>query len=111
MWALGVVSVDEWRDLGSRMIDGSEAPDPAELFLEGPDEALAEAVLFRGVGRGVFLDDPVFAGQRAVASGTEDEPVVVPQSHAARGAAHPAEPGYEGLLEGAFGGLRPGGGF
>ena len=56
---MGVVVVDPSPELESGVFDGGEAVAPAKLFLEGLNEALAEAVLLRSVGGDVFLLEAV----------------------------------------------------
>ena len=55
----GVVVVDSSSEFESGVFDGGEAVAPAKLFLEGLDEALAEAVLLGRVGGDVFLLEAV----------------------------------------------------
>ena len=57
VWSVVVVAVDPGTEFGSGVIDGLEAVAPAELFLEGLDEAFAQAVLLRRVGSDVFLGE------------------------------------------------------
>jgi hypothetical protein len=55
----GVVVSDPSSEFEPGVFDGGEAVSPAELFLEGLDEALAEAVLLWCVGGDVFLFESV----------------------------------------------------
>jgi len=85
--AVVVVAVDPCPELESGVLDGFEAVAPAELLLEGLNEALAQAVLLRCVWSDVFLGEAVVADDGAVLAGAEDQPVVMSQLHARRGAA------------------------
>ena len=55
MGAMVVVVFDVGGDSGASFLKGAEAMDPGAFLFEGADKTLAEAVLFRGVGSGVFL--------------------------------------------------------
>ena len=66
MGSLGVVVLGPGSELKPGVLDGGEAVAPAELVLEGLDEALAEAVLLRGVRGDVFLAEAVVADDGAV---------------------------------------------
>lgn len=55
----GVVVSDPCSEFEPGVFDGCEAVAPAELFLEGLDEAFAEAVLLGCVGSDVFLFESV----------------------------------------------------
>ena len=87
----GVVVVDPGSEFESGVFDGGEAVAPAKLFLEGLDEALAEAVLLRSVGGDVFLLEAVVPDDGTVLARAEDQTVVVAQEHAWRGVAQGAE--------------------
>ncbi len=51
--------------LESRVLDGGEAVAPAELLVEGLDEAFAESILFGRVGRDELLLDVIVADHDA----------------------------------------------
>lgn len=55
MVPLVVVSIDPNTQGEVGALDRFVTPDPGELFFEGIDEALAESVLLRGVGREILL--------------------------------------------------------
>ena len=95
----GVVVMDPGSEFESGVFDGGEAVAPAKLFLEGLDEALAEAVLLRGVGGDVFLLEAIVLDDGAVLARAEDQAVVVAQKHACRSTAQGAEAREEGFLE------------
>jgi len=80
----GVVVVDPGSEFESGVFDGGEAIAPAKLFLEGLDEALAEAVLLRRVGSDVFLLEAVVPDDGAVLARAEGQTVVMAQEHAGR---------------------------
>ena len=82
MGSVVVVAVDPGAEFESGVLDGLEAVAPAELFLEGLDEALAQAVLLWCVGGDVFLGEAVVANDGAVLARAEDESVVMAQEHA-----------------------------
>ena len=105
----GVVVVDPGSEFESGVFDGGEAVAPAKLFLEGLDEALAEAVLLGSVGGDVFLLESVVLDNGAVLARTKDQTVVMAQEHAWRGAAEGAKACEEGFLQGAFCGFGPAG--
>src|SRR6476620_4713600 len=107
----GVVVVDPGPEFESGVFDGGEAVAPAELFLEGLDEAFAEAVLLGCVGGDVFLLEAVVLDHGAVLARAEDQTVVMAQEHAWRGAAQGAEAPEEGFLQGALCGFGPSGEF
>ena len=107
----GVVVVDPGSEFESGVFDGGEAVAPAKLFLEGLDEALAEAVLLRSVGGDVFLLEAVVLDDGTVLAGAKDQTVVMAQEHAWRSAAEGAEACEEGFLQGAFCGFGPSGEF
>ena len=50
-----VVVVDPGTEFESGLFDGLEAVAPTELFFEGFDETLAQAILLRSVWGDVFL--------------------------------------------------------
>ena len=102
-----VVEVDPGAEFESGVLDGLEAVAPAELLLEGLDEALAESVLLGGVGGDVFLGDSVVADDGAVLARTKDQTVVMAQEHVFGGASQGAETGEESFLQGPFGRLGP----
>lgn len=87
MGSSGILVLDPGLEFESCVLDGGEAVAPTELLLEGLDEALAEAVLLRGVWRNLFLLDAVFTDDGAETARAEDQPVVVTQEHAGRAAA------------------------
>lgn len=89
------------------VFDGLEAPRPAELLLEGFDEALAKTVPLRRVGRDVFLCQAVVLDHGPVLARSEDQAVVVPQEHAVRGVAQRAEAVEQRSLQGSLRGLGP----
>ena len=105
----GVVVVDPGSEFESGVFDGGEAVAPAKLFLEGLDEALAEAVLLRSVGGDVFLLEAVVLDDGAVLARAEDQTVVVAQEHAGRCASEGAEASEGRFLQGAFCGFGPSG--
>jgi len=74
-----VVVFDVGGNSGPCFFDGGEAMDSSAFLFEGADKTLAEAVLFRGVGSGVFLGKAVVFDQGAIALGAKDEPVIVPE--------------------------------
>ena len=93
-----IVGMDPCPQLESGVLDGGEAVAPAELLLERLDEALAQAVLLRRVGRDVFLLESVVPDHGAELARAEDQPVVVTQQHAGRRTAESAETAEEGFL-------------
>ena len=86
-----VVTVDPCPHGETAVFDGLEAPRPAELLLEGFDEALAKTVLLWRVGRDVLQCQAEVLDHGPVLARSEDQAVVVPQEHAVRGVAQRAE--------------------
>jgi len=74
-----VVVFNVGSDSGASFLKAGETMDPGAFLFEGADKTLAEAVLFRGVGSGVFLGKAVVFDQGAIALGAKDEPVIVPE--------------------------------
>ena len=54
------------------MLNGLEAVTPCEFFLEGFDEAFAQAVLLRGIWSDIFLLEAVVIDDGAVLARPED---------------------------------------
>ena len=77
MWSSVVVIVDPGLQRESGMLNGFEAPIPAELLLEGFDEPFTEAVLLGSVWCDVFLRELVVVDYGAEAPGAEDQAIVV----------------------------------
>jgi len=102
-----VVVVDPGPHGETGVFDGLEAPRPAELLLEGFDEALAKTVLLRRVGCDVFLRQAVVLDHGPVLARPEDQAVVVPRDHAGRGVAQRAEAVEQRFLQGSLRGLGP----
>lgn len=100
-----VVDPDPHGETG--VVDGLEAPRPAELLLEGFDEALAKTVPPGRVGRDVFLGETVVLDHGPVLARSEDQAVVVAQEHARRSVAQRSEAVEKRLLQGPFRGLGP----
>ena len=71
-----VVMVDPSPHGETGVSDGLEAPRPAELLLEGFDEALAKTVLLRRVWCDVFLCQAVVLDHGPVLARSEDQAVV-----------------------------------
>ena len=55
VWAAMVVMVDVGCDFGPSFGEGGEGVNPRALILEGADETLAAAILFRGLGLCAFM--------------------------------------------------------
>lgn len=102
-----VVVVDPGPHGETGVFDGLEAPRPAELLLEGFDEALAKAVLLRRVGRDVFLCQAVVLDHCPVLARSEDQAVVVLQEHAVRRIAQRAKALEQCFLQSPLRGLGP----
>jgi len=66
MRSVMVVAVDPGPEFESGVLDGLEAVAPAELFLEGFDEAFAQSVLLGSVGGDVFLLESIVTDDGAV---------------------------------------------
>ena len=107
MRADGVELGDPVSNDGSGVAQIGEAVKPDALFLNGADEALAEAVLLGRVGRDVFLAQAVSAYGGGVEPGAEDEPVVVTEREPGGRAVEPAKAGEQGALQSTLGGFGP----
>lgn len=86
-----VVVIDPGPHGETGVLDGLEAPRPAELLLEGFDEALAKTVLLRRVRCDVFLRQAIVLDHGPVLARSEDQAIVVPQEHAVRSIAQRAK--------------------
>jgi len=74
---LGVEVVDVACDDASGFLDVLEAMQPGALLFEGADESLAEAILFGGVGRDVFLFQAVVPDQGSIGLRSKHQAVVM----------------------------------
>ena len=101
----GVVLIDPISNDSPGVLEGGEAMEPDALFLEGADEALAEAVLFGSVGSDILLFETIAAHGAAVEARAKDEAVVVTQSQPGRGAVEPAKAINQGSFQGSLGGF------
>lgn len=98
-----VVVVDPGTEFKSGLFDGLEAVAPTELFFEGFDETLAQAVLLRSVWGDVFLFESVVADHGTVLARSEDQAIVMTKQHVGRCAAQCAKAREQRLFQGAFG--------
>ena len=98
-----VVVVDPGSEFKSGLFDGLEAVAPTELFFEGFDETLAQAILLRSVWGDVFLFESVVAHYGTILARSEDQAVVMAKQHVGRSAAQCAKAREQRLFQGAFG--------
>ena len=75
MWPLFVVVPNPAADRRSGLAQRLETMLPDAFFLQGPEEALNQAVLLRGVGRREFLCEPVGLHCRRIVPTAENEAV------------------------------------
>ncbi len=100
-----VVVVNPGTEFESGLFDGLEAVAPTELFFEGFDETLAQAVLLRSVWGDVFLFEPVVAHYGTILARSEDQAVVMAKQHVGRSAAQCAKAREQRIFQGALGGF------
>ena len=100
-----VVVVDPGTEFKSGLFDGLEAVAPTELFFEGFDETLAQAVLLRSVWGDVFLFESVVADHGTVLARSEDQAIVMTKQHVGRCAAKCAKAREQRFFQGALGGF------